>query len=1437
MAKANSYDSKFDNNPPKPFNLFDLLHNPGYNPNTTGYDYEDYGQDITNNDYLEDGYDWYNAINTYEDRAQGQSWGSKAGHGVSRAVHGTINNILQTPGYLIGGIAAGINELAGGDGSMDMFVNNAWINALEKEKEWFSNEAMPVYVKESVKNGNIFKNLTSVDFWATEGSDGIAFMAAAMAPGMAVKGIANASRAMKLASKGSKSSGIISKSLQSVDELTKLDNFAKSLNFASKSDMINVISATAINTMYEAGVETRGVGIAYDYKIEEKQEDLNNGQITQSEFDIFKKGKHEAMRNTFLANSALLLLPNMVMNKAVMGEAVKGSNQLNRFYKESGKQITANSAKQGLKYEGMQFAKTFGQNLVLEGFIEEGGQMAIEKKFSGESNKSWAETYLDIISSTEGQKAIALGGILGTGLYTVGRYRPKYKKNEDTGKYERTSNVKEEKKHTQNLIDAMNNSLPILDNFGTGLYKTDEEGTVQLDEGGYPIYDNKKIAEIGDNLQVTQEAHLELSKLRIQEVNGDRIAGINANVLQQTLLNTTLSPFIRAGKDGIILLKNHLETSSGIRDIQNAVNNTQSSYLSKDEVINKIIKEAELQQKDLEFYEKYGEFKNELFRERDEEIYEIFSRNIKNSYVNSKSNERALSSQLELEEFNLEQLERNHKIRYKLKDDWKNDLKKGGKEIHNQRDLINGIKEAGKTFEQNTKDILDYEKVQIKFNKDKKDVVELIKNNKFEQSITELTDEIKKATTKTKLQVLKTTDAYKDLPQKIKDVVEQHFQDQEAVINQKQQLESEKANEQSDSNFSKLITDIEKYNNAIQKIADTVQEGEEINLDPILNIDNGIPIENIGIPFIVDEIEDDSYTGSIAIIITQNDKKWVLETKDTPVEDIVKEIFETEGSINNVTQNIDLNKESIEEHDNSQSKIIKSSSMTKVMSTDIRLVNSQESTYTEIDDRLPHVTDENQLVEWERNPINKEDTPVSFEIQNSKDIPEKHPKRKDILTALLSYEMYESGGSLSKETYNHMLDYLPVKLTIDGNKNNFSFLETKPAEGSLQESFAIFTHNTLSIKTYIVEQVKKGVNISNIQSKIVHQDGGRLNLETYEQGEVENSILELSQVNNDLDKVILLMMNNEGVLENQQGNDSRITVKEGNKWSGAIFMEVNKANGDSFPLKVNRSRVSKEQAEFLYEVYKGKLIGGLTNKSLMTSLSSDVQLFIKQHLKAELELLAHKEVANIPFDKMTLGQLENFLVFTGSSNPKSELKMEKGIVRYMGKTMTVANVKDSKEEFIDWVNKNKNRNIIYKHPKNGISSKLNINNDIYKKYLLDNKVLNTNVRVGINKPMFIGFTNTYIGKLEVNTTIPKKGIKETKNIIEDIKKVVPLQEQPTEQILDGVIRSKSKKGRRVKSASQIKKELINNIESSPTIKVEDIVGESEVTNIKKKCPK
>ena len=143
-------------------------------------------------------------------RASNQSGIEQLGLGLVRAGSKAAQEVSKLPG-VIGGTAQAIAEntedlISGEDNNnfLDTAFNNNWIKTMDQIGEKINKDLLPVYTKKAVETGDLWDNISSTSFWATDGADGLGFIIGMMAPGAAFEYAALGSKLIGAAANSAK---------------------------------------------------------------------------------------------------------------------------------------------------------------------------------------------------------------------------------------------------------------------------------------------------------------------------------------------------------------------------------------------------------------------------------------------------------------------------------------------------------------------------------------------------------------------------------------------------------------------------------------------------------------------------------------------------------------------------------------------------------------------------------------------------------------------------------------------------------------------------------------------------------------------------------------------------------------------------------------------------------------------------------------------------------------------------------------------------------------------------------------------------------------------------------------------------------------------------------------------------------------------------------
>ena len=525
------------NNLPNIVNLNDIKSHPGLDkstrPDNTGllastfgnttFGESKYDKPETDSEFINNGD--YNYL-----RGERQNGFAQLGLGALRALNKAGVEALKTPAYLYALGEWGAKNMFGDGETLDKALDNVVLNSLDDYDEAFK-KTLPVYKSYKSGKGGLIDNIFSTSFWASDGADGVGYLLGMMAPGAI---LSKAGLAAKLTKLGI---GVDASLMAQAGKSTKLAN------------NIELGTQTLLNTFVESAAEAKGVADKL------KADGVDPDKIA------------DAARNTFFANMAVLMGPNLIANKALLGRFSKDKSILDDFMTTEGKLVAEVQAKQSLGG----YAKAAATGVASEGFWEEGSQTTIEnyetKKAKGllDPNQSYlqglAEEYVNTLTSIEGQKSIFLGAILGGGATTVGEFR------ENKAKKSIYPEISELLK--KNFEGFSNN---------VDFFERDEQGKIIVDESNQPKVNTIKLKQAFDNY-VKESTDSKAKDIALLEGNEDLYKLIDSQQFTRIAF-----PYIQKGEIGIEALNRLIDQTSNTRDFndkkQLGIAYSESSYKS-----------------------------------------------------------------------------------------------------------------------------------------------------------------------------------------------------------------------------------------------------------------------------------------------------------------------------------------------------------------------------------------------------------------------------------------------------------------------------------------------------------------------------------------------------------------------------------------------------------------------------------------------------------------------------------------------------------------------------------------------------------------------------------------------------------------------------------------------------------------------------------------
>ena len=1289
--------------------------------------YENDEINLKNQDYLkgdENPYTYQGGLDLNQNdpfneiRANNQSALDHLGIGLIRTGAKAATEVAKLPG-VIGGIA--MSPFAEENEGFETAFNNQWIKYFDGLNEDVK-EAMPVYVKESVKNGDFFTKIGSSATWATEGADGAGYMLGALAPGGLFKYFGGAAKIFGTSAKAAKL-GIFGKSMEAGRKVLKAAGIT--------IDNIDQYMIPAFNTIAEAGAESKGVwdgmesrkGEAHDeymsklkpndprylQAISLKNEELDQlrraGEISIDEYNQqsanihnvvaeemfekdFKEQKSLAAQNTFFKNAVILAGPNYIQAKLLFGKTPS------KVLLDKIGGLTEKSIKNTVKQGGKNFIKGFAS----EG-AEEVGQSAIEHRNIEEALKfklgdsrmddynplTFGDDFIKTLGTTDGQMAGFLGGIMGAPMSAVGGY----------------FQDKSDRKQTERLREKINGaSTAYADIKNTNIYEQEEYTNPETGGVGFrdKIVDGKKVfipenvAKVKNALNLIEKDSNEYDNA-VEDGDVDKIEQFRNKGETNVILN-----FI--GEDEVTLdaLHEHLkvafptENSKDISDEQVKINKTNL------ERIDKIMSKAKSLQKDLVSFK---DMSASILRINHPEITENSTKEEKkaaNEHLADFLNRTAMTFLSERgEEYEAKQV--------------LNKLEKQKLELENSSTKVEI--ENVDYVEGKTEDIYKQKKV---FNNPRLDLVN------------------------TQIEIVK--EALKGYEENTNSKIwDNKFLNEEfsKEVEERKQIQVKNSQEQ-----------IAKNDEVIKAVDNAV------TIDDVVKIEKTSPKETIDNPIIKAKIEAKKAEIIQAEKVKNAEEIATATQEDNDFNDTTgySDLNGTEGSI--VTDELipqEAENNTVEEHNAIKNGEVLTGKGAQVISTNMRT------------GELFNFVSEDYL-NYERNPINKAGKEVGFEINFN-------PGPDDNLKKALKMLKDKDFSNPS-----FLISYLPINVVFEKNaedskKDIKAPMETRRATGKLdskkdkdgKDQFYI-NPATEILRSQIINHLVNGGSINDIKTTIQDQYKGLLKVD--DNRFANNNILELDGVK-DLKYVRdnLYVVDSFGNLMNIQSGKTKTFINSKLKPNakGEIYLMIPQANGSEFPLKLNIKKINESEAVLLYEIYKEIITN---EKSLNTTISEtnpELQEAILKSFEAELNIIGGNK------NDIKLQEIIDLLIYQ-SDNIKSRMLIENGVLYFGENEANINNIEDSQNAIINFLVDSK-RHQIKINPKfatDNTKTNLKSNSADYLKYLVDNNILSTNAVV--NEPTFQGYTNIYLntGITVNNQTRSTQKVAEVSPEVADIEK-------------------------------------------------------------------
>lgn len=542
-----------------------------------------------------------------ENRAEQQSGWAIAGAGLARVGTKALTEVAKIPGY-VGGIAmAGFADEGQG---WDTAMNNKWIQTLSKWNEDVNTELLPVYAKKAVTEGDFMKQISSGSFWATEGADGVGFILSMFAPGMALKSLGIGHKLLGTTAKGLAYANAEKGLAGSVRLLESAGITAKNIDLG-----VMTLANTGIESMAEGGAAMDSFQKDLDRRKALQPGEL--GYIDENQYQDLMLQKGKLGRDVFLSNLAILLVPNAIQTNMIWGKGV-GSKLVKDTPSLMGK----------IGNRGMNLLGATAS----EGFLEEGTQSTVETMFTDKAKKGelgdsflkdfntseLVSSYIEMLNTTDGQKAIFLGGVLGGGM----------------SMYQGAKSDIATRKQTADVLDLAERKVGAFNTINnTDVYKRDKDGNIEFHPNNTPIYDPVKVVNFAKSLEMTESQGKEF-EAAVAESNEKGV-----QQLKNIAISQLINPFINSGELGLQALEQHLNDTLSTEELKD---NKDAESLKAD-----IIERATYMQDQLNSYREFSKTLISLNNENaTPEETQAFLDKIGSVYINLKGIEHAERKEL-----------------------------------------------------------------------------------------------------------------------------------------------------------------------------------------------------------------------------------------------------------------------------------------------------------------------------------------------------------------------------------------------------------------------------------------------------------------------------------------------------------------------------------------------------------------------------------------------------------------------------------------------------------------------------------------------------------------------------------------------------------------------------------------------------------------------
>jgi len=1300
--------------------------------------YEDDTLDLTNEDYLdgdENPYTYQGGLDLEakdpfnEIRAVNQGGWSEAGTGVGRTASKISREVLKTAGA-IGGATAGLvgntQDLLTGKDDTDFLsatFNNDFIKGVDKSFDDFNKANLPVYVKDAVTNGDFWDKVSSGEFYATEGADGLGYMISAMGPGFAAKAL-----------------GLGNKIFRAGVGLNRL-RFAGNVNKARKAmgamsaGKIDGVIIPAFNTFFEAGAEGKGVEDTLNLpenvqkyyeenqgsqqhqqltiqKLKDLDVQRKSGEIDANQYnelsasasqnaleEMRKQDVSSSVQRAVLKNAFILAGPNYIQAKIMYGKnAAKNlAKKVTEAPVEGGKK-TIGEAIGGAVKAIPETGAGRGIKRVGEGFLVEGGEevsqsaiehRSVEDALSGKVGESviddfalntFTNDFVKTLSTTEGQVAGFLGGILAAPISVYQGAK---------------QDVKDKTKEAQ-LISKIRAAGSSINDIHLPLYQTrvakdpktgEEFDEIIMDENG-PVQNKENIIKAGKAIKHNEELSRIYDKA-VLEGDTKTVEDVVKKAEHDLIMN-----FINEDEVSLDALAQHLDATMPSDTEDASTNKTNQSRR------NSIIDKAKFLQKELTSFKDMSTniIKIDKKDASDKQV-EDFLETLGKEFLSDTSRAYDLTQMLD-----------------KLNDAKANLDKQSIVEVLNPNYVEGVSHELDKTVTKRQNPRLDL--VQKQINAINKELLKIDENLNVNTWNSELVNKafIKQTNQEAKNEKALSPEKVAENNKKSVDVKTAKTRDEldkidtsedPALAAEKARKEAEIVAKQKAARDAKIAQEEEEEEegNAVDKdMADFISEvSQETETTEEATVTEEVITEPEVIP-VTEEPQHAPQGKQILHPITEEPITILADDKNA-----IK-IVDENGEVKQLPKN------KKEPGDGSAKDV------------PINDSNPVLDGATNTDAKTPGVaTNNTQYSDYLMDPRSKIGDPVTFSLNMGSINTNKEGLATGTDPASNAYNVYQR---LLKSGFKGITpderETLISGLAINFNYNNKA------------SSWSAYPKNKIGgnylLRKSIIDALIEGNSLESLSTIVKNQETASFNSELDGKVPAKNNVLELydfTEVKNITDEVPLYHINDSGEPIRVSRASAKFEFKDSKvkpDLSGEIFVVLKHPKGNNVPAKLNTNKLNSNQAYGLASIY-AELLKDPELRTTPISAIDSLQDALTDWLSNEVKVLGNNP------DLINFGQLIELLVVEESKHGREIIVNNDTDFATNIQFMNVQYPLDTAESIKDLANAlvaNKKQNVITLTTKEKVTSipKINFQNSTYLNYLFQNKIVSTDIKTG-----------------------------------------------------------------------------------------------------------